>query len=239
MFDSKVVNFKELSCITNEDLIAAHNAIADEYANRLCKMYGFDRRYCWWVSNNYGGIFIVNDIEYSIGYEDIVMLVDRGVDFETFESWFRYNVEHINNHINLSAWLSGLRPSVEEVDSKDADCISRAEIIDLFNRWVKEGSVGSAPKMGKTSKQVQSEFCKGDCALTSIDGLIVFAKDKEKQAIIADTINSLSEAHRIGRLLDIQVFNGVKSQYDANKRVKAGEFIRYNGFGGNVVLYVD
>jgi hypothetical protein len=235
---SKAVNFKELAKISNEELLSTHNAIADEYANRLCKMYGFDRRYCWWVSDSYGGVFIINDIEYSIGYEDIVMLVDRAVDFATFNDWFQYNLDHMSKAINLQSWLSGLRPSEEDRAAKDADVITSQEIIDLFSSWAKEGIVCSSSKKGKDSKQIQSEFNRGECALTIIEGLIVFTPDKEKQDKICKTINSLVHLHRVGKLLDFQVFKGVKSKYDVNKKVKAGEFFRFDGFGGNIVLYI-
>jgi tellurite resistance protein len=167
------------------------------------------------------------------------MLVSRNVDFETFQEWHEYNKEHTTRIINLSSWLSGYRPSEDEQELKDHLSISREEIVKVFDRWVNDGLVCSATKKGKSSKQVQSDFKRGECALTTIEGLIVFTDNEALKMIICTAIDELIQSHRVGRLLDMQVYGAVKSQYEASKKVQAGELLRYDNFGGNIVLYIN
>jgi hypothetical protein len=264
---------KQISKLSKDDLLLLHDFIAEEFAVRLCGMYGFNRRDCFWVNDATGGVFIINDVEYSISYDDLITLVNKRVDFQVFNDWFSYNKDHTSHIINLNSWLAGLRPKDEEEfeqlfgvqetsdtnfsdgdkeyqsdDKTDTEglsvvvnpslSLSKEGIASMFDEWVRAGIVGSASQKNMSSKQIKSEFTKGSCMLTIIEGIIVFASDKETRESICDTINSLVQAHRIGKLLDFQVYHGVKSQYDITKKVKSGQLLRYIGFGGNIVIYI-
>jgi hypothetical protein len=109
-------NFRDLSKVDNKQLRNIYETACCEYIKRLCKMYDWDYPRGWWVSDQPGGVFCTDDIEYSLGMDDIKLLVDAEVPFSVFEQWWDYNSsEYIKdsgspNIINLHSWLNGMRP---------------------------------------------------------------------------------------------------------------------------------
>lgn len=113
-----------------QELDERFNSIADEYAKRLCEMYGWYFEDCFWVVDDRSGTFCVSDIEYSLSLENIRLLVQKNVPFEEFQEWWDYNMlihyaqvnhakeEHDFHEINLFAWLKGYRSKYTIEDLK-------------------------------------------------------------------------------------------------------------------------
>lgn len=98
-----------------DKLKSLYEMCCEMYAQRFCEMYDFDRYYCYWVSDEPGGVFIINDVEYSLGMEEIKLCVDRSVPFEEFKAWWNREMDNLDDNalefkdekINLRSWLNG------------------------------------------------------------------------------------------------------------------------------------
>ena len=112
--------------------------ICDEYAKKMCKMYEWRFIDCFWVSDKPGGVFCTSGIEYSLGMEDIITIVNNNVSYETFNEWWDYNqlISYaMSNHpddssfyyINLDKWLKGApcNDTKEELQKEEKDYWSR------------------------------------------------------------------------------------------------------------------
>jgi hypothetical protein len=104
-----------ISTASPDKLKSLYEMCCETYAQRFCEMYGFDRRNCFWVSDEPGGVFIINDVDYSLGTAEIKLCVDRSVPFEEFDAWWVHEMENFNldsfksegESINLRSWLNG------------------------------------------------------------------------------------------------------------------------------------
>lgn len=86
--------------------------ICTQYAKILCARYDWDFENCFWVSNDIGGVFCTDDIEYSLSMNDIRLLVDNNYPYKDFEEWWAQVIESDEDHpyINLYSWMKGFRP---------------------------------------------------------------------------------------------------------------------------------
>lgn len=90
-------------------------AVAD-YVAALLEQFDWVATYGYWVADDCTGIYCYGD-EYFINLSDIVYIVDHGVTFETFATWYEYsnNAHEFGlTHINLQSWCMGCPHASEE-----------------------------------------------------------------------------------------------------------------------------
>jgi hypothetical protein len=89
------------------EMAKTYDKVCDAYAIRLCEMYDFDRRQCFWVSDEPGGVFCIEDSLYTLSMDEIKRLVDNNVPKELFERWWDDCVvaSDYNPIINLKSYL--------------------------------------------------------------------------------------------------------------------------------------
>lgn len=104
----------------NKGLLSINFSIAcNDYAKALCKKYDFDYDESYWIADEVGGIFEVNDGEYVFGLLEIIYIVDNDIDFETFDAWYTYTLRlsMISENVplpNLKSWCKGCPIKSEE-----------------------------------------------------------------------------------------------------------------------------
>lgn len=88
-----------------EKLKDDYNAICDRYAEAFCEMYDYSMTYCWWVSDERGGVFIVNDCEISLGMEDLTYAVNNQVPEKDFMEWWEYCLNDEKYNLSLRQYM--------------------------------------------------------------------------------------------------------------------------------------
>lgn len=83
-----------------------YGIVCDRYAVAFCEMYGYSMRYCWWVSDERGGVFIVNDCEISLGMNDLTYAVDNQVPEKVFNEWWDSCMELENESLSLRQYIN-------------------------------------------------------------------------------------------------------------------------------------
>lgn len=93
-------------------LARVYCGICEEYRRRLNEQWGLDIKESWWIpSARIGTTLVLNDLEYSLGMEDVRLFVDLGVDFEDFKGWWNYLINDDKCRINAYNWFCNeLRP---------------------------------------------------------------------------------------------------------------------------------
>lgn len=122
----------------NKELYKKYCNICNAYVKKLCIMYDWYYDDCFWVSDEPGGVFCTSGIEYSLGMDDIITIVNNNVEYQIFEEWWNYNyyISHaIENHphdtsyhyINLKNWLKGApqNHSIEELRQEEKEYWSK------------------------------------------------------------------------------------------------------------------
>lgn len=94
----------------NATLKEVLNGIMEEYAKRFCDMYDFSPG--WWVSDDRLGVYCTDDIEVSIGADELVFCVDNDIDGDTFCEYWDYVLRTEDPRINLRSWCNGARPEM-------------------------------------------------------------------------------------------------------------------------------
>ena len=116
-----------------KDLNTIFNSIMDSYAKRLCEMFDYSYRDCFWVGDDRFDCFSLSDSGIFISADNVKTLVDNNVDYDTFEEWDDYNKcinyaksnhpEEVEkyNFINLTSWIKGCpkQYTKEELDNEE------------------------------------------------------------------------------------------------------------------------
>lgn len=100
----------------NDTLKSVFEHCCEEYRRRLCEQWelGFD--FSWWVVNRPGDVLCLNDMEYSLGMDDVRYFVDNNISYSEFTEWWDYNLEESYKgdgakHINCYSWfINNARP---------------------------------------------------------------------------------------------------------------------------------
>ena len=104
----------------NKELLSLNFSIAcNDYAKALCKKYDFDYDESYWIADEIGGLFEVNDGEYILKLLEIIYIVDNNIDFKTFDAWYTYTLRlsMIDTNIplpNLKSWCKGCPRKTKE-----------------------------------------------------------------------------------------------------------------------------
>lgn len=102
----------QCSIASHLGLSKIYEGICNVYRDRLLEGFGFDVADSFWVADIVGGVLCINDIEYSIGMNDIRILVDNAVNFDDFREWWNCNMT--TQDINAYSWfILGYRPTKE------------------------------------------------------------------------------------------------------------------------------
>lgn len=62
----------------------------------------------YWVGDMIGGMCCFDDTDY-LKVEDMILIFDKDVDYETYAEWRNAELDNPNIHINLHSWLMGAR----------------------------------------------------------------------------------------------------------------------------------
>lgn len=91
-----------------------------EYVAALLKMYDWDARYGYWISDDTTGIYAYED-DHFIALSDLIYIVDNDVPLATLEEWKEYCLwahEYNQTIPNLPSWVKGApRASKSEMDA--------------------------------------------------------------------------------------------------------------------------
>lgn len=111
MTANDIINQLRLQHTKNLSLI--FDGACEEYRKRLCHQWNLNVSDSWWIpSDHIGETLALNDMEYSLGMEDIRLLVDLNIKFEDFCEWWNYNLS-AQNQVNSYNWfLKGFRPKL-------------------------------------------------------------------------------------------------------------------------------
>lgn len=93
-------------------LAKTYEGICEEYRKRLCAQWDLDIKDSWWIPSDFpGSALALNDLEYSLGMEDVRLFVDLDVSYEDFSEWWNHCLGDTKYHINAFNWLvNGARP---------------------------------------------------------------------------------------------------------------------------------
>ncbi len=105
---------KQASVKSPEWLAKVYEGICEAYRRRLCEQWNIDIRDTFWVADRIGEVLCVNDIEFSMGMEDLRGIVDMAIPYEDYGEFFRYNLNAYNyatHPLNFYSWfVLGARP---------------------------------------------------------------------------------------------------------------------------------
>ncbi|MBQ0074566.1 MAG: hypothetical protein KBT34_10265 [Prevotella sp.] len=71
-----------------------------------------------WVGDMIGGVCCFDDTDF-INVEDMILIVDKDVDYDTYAEWRNAESDHPHQHINLRSWLMGARHEMRKVTKED------------------------------------------------------------------------------------------------------------------------
>lgn len=93
-------------------LKGTYEEICDEYRRRLNEQWELDIKNSWWIPSDLKGTTLaLNDLEYSLGMEDVRLMVDFNVNYEDFNEWWNHCLGDTKYHINAFNWfVNGCRP---------------------------------------------------------------------------------------------------------------------------------
>ena len=93
-------------------LKGAYEEICEEYRRRLNAQWDLNIKDSWWIpSDRIGMTLALNDLEYSLGMEDVRLMVDLNVNYEDFNEWWNHCLGDTKYHINSFNWfVNGARP---------------------------------------------------------------------------------------------------------------------------------
>lgn len=109
---------KSIRTSTPNTLHKAYETVCETYAQRLIEQLGLNKDDAYWVSDEIGSTFAYGD-NYFLNMEEIVLLVDNGIDFDEFNEWYEQWTDFdSDNRINLRSWLMGARPGMFKEEKK-------------------------------------------------------------------------------------------------------------------------
>jgi hypothetical protein len=91
-----------------------YELVCEEYAQRLCVQWDFDRDHCFWFADRIGDSFCLPD-EYTLSMGEVIYLVDNATPFSDFIAWWEYTSRQRDlmeedkpyEFINLETWIGG------------------------------------------------------------------------------------------------------------------------------------
>lgn len=97
-------------------LSVIYEFVCEEYKRRLVKLWELDEEQVWWIpSSRVGETIAVNDCELSFGMEDLRLIIDNNITYESYSEYFDYVMKCFDegvSPINAINWLvKGVRPS--------------------------------------------------------------------------------------------------------------------------------
>ena len=97
---------------TDSQLKDIYESICEEYRRRLNAQWDLNIKDSWWIpSDRIGMTLALNDLEYSLGMEDVRLMVDLNVNYEDFNEWWNHCLGDTKYHINSFNWfVNGARP---------------------------------------------------------------------------------------------------------------------------------
>lgn len=97
---------------TTAQLCGAYTEICGEYRRRINNQWNLDIKDSWWIPSDFpGGTLVLNDLEYSLGMEDVRLMVDLNVSCEDFNEWWNHCLGDTKYHINAYNWfVNNCRP---------------------------------------------------------------------------------------------------------------------------------
>lgn len=78
----------------------------EAYVKAMLESFEVDRKDCWWVADEVGGVFMVGDM-LSLNMQDIVYIVENDIAYDDCVDWQDYNLlanEFNFNMLNIKAW---------------------------------------------------------------------------------------------------------------------------------------
>lgn len=92
-------------------LKGTYEEICNEYRRRLNEQWDLDIKDSWWIADKVGGTLCLCDLEYSLGMEDVRLMVDLNVSYEDFIEWWNHCLGDTKYHINAFNWfVNNCRP---------------------------------------------------------------------------------------------------------------------------------
>lgn len=107
---------EQIRKLSHIGLSVIYEFVCEEYRNRLIKLWDLDEEQVWWIpSNRIGETISVNDCELSFGIEDLRLIVDNNITYESYSEYSDYVIKCYDegvSPINSKNWLiRGIRPS--------------------------------------------------------------------------------------------------------------------------------
>lgn len=99
----------------NKNLKLCYELCCIQYQLRLCRQWDLDVRDSWWVpSDRPGETLVLQDLNFSIGMEDVRLFVDCGISYQAFRRWWDYCYDALSNEAPLISsynwFVKGCRP---------------------------------------------------------------------------------------------------------------------------------
>jgi hypothetical protein len=110
------MELEEIKEYTSSQLRRAYEDICEEYAKRMCERFGIDYDTCFWVCDEVGTVFCADNIDFSLGMDDIIFIVEKRLSWDDFWEYWSYNMEETLKYklnsfpINMKSWFNGYRP---------------------------------------------------------------------------------------------------------------------------------
>lgn len=105
-----------------EELRARFNLACNSYVIELLKSWDIDNNECFWVSNEVGGTYMINDT-LALNMDEIIYVVENNISFNECLEWIDYNMkchEYSFNTMCLRAFHQGApRVPQETFDTLD------------------------------------------------------------------------------------------------------------------------
>lgn len=111
-FKTLIITMNSVEQFPLAQLKGAYEEICEEYRRRLNAQWDLDIKDSWWIpSDRIGMTLALNDLEYSLGMEDVRLMVDLNVNYEDFNEWWNHCLGDTKYHINAFNWfVNGARP---------------------------------------------------------------------------------------------------------------------------------
>lgn len=111
-----------IKILNGDGLKAVYEQCCEEYRHRINEQWQLDVKDSWWVVDRKGDVLCLNDMEFSLGMDDVRYFVDEGITYDEFIKWWDYNLDEFHKgdkgkQINVYSWFGlGCRP--EDLDKE-------------------------------------------------------------------------------------------------------------------------
>lgn len=83
-----------------------YESCCEEYRRRINEQWDLDIKDSWWIpSDRIGMTLALCDLEYSLGMEDVKLMVDLNVSYDDFCEWWNHCLGDTKYHINAFSWF--------------------------------------------------------------------------------------------------------------------------------------